>query len=189
MQFKRLVQNMTDAEFLQIYQELDCRAQDRKTDLSEKCLKYILDHLDQKAENLVDLGCGQGFFLQQTALYTNKALTEYGLDLITAPRYKESFQYIKGDLNNLPFSDNSIDIVTCFHTLEHLRDYQEALNEIKRIARKQVIIVVPRQHYFFYSLDLHLHFFPAKTDLTHCIDIEDYTCDDIQGDWVYIGYL
>ena len=189
MRFKTLVKDMTETEIREVYQELDCRAKDRATDLNEECLRHIISRLDQEAETLVDLGCGRGFFLQEADLQVNRSLRKYGLDLTDSPHGLASFHYINGDLRTLPFADHSVDIVTCFHTLEHLRDLHEALSEIKRIARKQVIIVVPRQRYFYYSLDLHLHFFPAVTDLTSCIDFEDYTCEEVQGDWVYIGRL
>ena len=35
----------------------------------------------------------------------------------------------------LPFADNSFDLVTCTETLEHVRDVQLALSEIRRVLR------------------------------------------------------
>jgi ubiquinone/menaquinone biosynthesis C-methylase UbiE len=35
----------------------------------------------------------------------------------------------------LPFADNEFDLVTCIETLEHVRDVQLALSEIRRVLR------------------------------------------------------
>ena len=65
----------------------------------------------------------------------------------------------------LPFRDKSFDVVTCFHTLEHTRDLPRAIAELRRVARRQLIVIVPRQRRFHYTLDLHLQFFETPEAL------------------------
>jgi SAM-dependent methyltransferase len=50
---------------------------------------------------------------------------------------------IVADVQHLPFRDYVFNVVTCFHTLEHLHNPQVALDELVRVSRKVVHIKVP----------------------------------------------
>jgi len=188
MEFKDLALAMSEAELRRVYRELDCRAKDRDTDLSSASLQYIFDHLHPEGRSIADVGCGQGYFLDRVSQRCGAALAKYGIDVIDLPRHGEGFTYLNAESTALPLADRAVDIVTCFHTLEHLRDPIAALAEIKRIAAKQVIIMVPRQRYYHYTLDLHLHFFPTAASLSSLVGLADFSCVEVAGDWVYIGY-
>jgi ubiquinone/menaquinone biosynthesis C-methylase UbiE len=56
--------------------------------------------------------------------------------------------YLQGDVEKLPFADNAFDVVTCFHTLEHVRRLSTALSESARIAKKQLFLIIPQQRFF-----------------------------------------
>lgn len=43
---------------------------------------------------------------------------------------------VKADLLNLPFDDESFDVVFCNHVLEHIEDDQKAMSELYRVMRK-----------------------------------------------------
>lgn len=43
---------------------------------------------------------------------------------------------IKADLCNLPFNDNTFDLILCNHVLEHINDHVMALKEIYRVLKK-----------------------------------------------------
>ena len=49
--------------------------------------------------------------------------------------------------------------ITCFHTLEHVRRLDTALSELRRVRKKQLFLIVPRQRFFRFTLDLRIHFF------------------------------
>ena len=70
----------------------------------------------------------------------------------------KTFNYSTQNIKNLKFKDSFFDTVICCHTIEHIPDINSAVNELKRIAKKEIIIVVPKQRFYFYTLDLHLHF-------------------------------
>lgn len=55
---------------------------------------------------------------------------------------------VKADICNLPFQDNSFDIVFCNHVLEHITDDTKALQEIYRILKPKAwaILQVPIQY-------------------------------------------
>lgn len=54
----------------------------------------------------------------------------------------------KGDIYNLPYKDNSFDLVLSAEVLEHLENPDEALDELKRVSKKYVILSVPDEPLF-----------------------------------------
>ena len=186
MDFKKRAYTMTDEEYARYYVELDCRATDRRTDLNERSMALMLKSMAPGAATLLDVGCGRGFWLQRLQRETQLRLT--GCDIFeTSPI--PGFDYRKGRVEKLPFPDRSFDIVTCTHTLEHVRNLDTAVAELKRVARQQLIVATPKQRHFYYTLDLHLQFFPRAEDLTHRIGLNSFDCRECHGDWVYVGSL
>lgn len=184
MDFKDIAYELTEEEFTNVYKNLDCRASDRPTDLNTESINYMIRNLHPEAKTLLDVGCGRGHWLQTLAKRTKLKLT--GCDLKT-PKPDQRITYVQGSINKLPFPDNSFDIVTCHHTIEHLRDLPTAIAELKRIARKQLIIATPCQRCYFYTLDLHLQFFPIASTLSNAIGMKHFQLKEIHGDWVFIG--
>ena len=43
---------------------------------------------------------------------------------------------VRADIKNLPFNDNSFDVVLCNHVLEHIDDDHQALKELYRVLKK-----------------------------------------------------
>lgn len=184
MNFKEDVFYMTEQEYANLYETIVNRAKDRPTDMNDACIEYMIQHADKKSETLLDVGSGRGYFLNVLADRTPYKLT--GVDMSdNIPGLKAN--YVQGFIEKLPFPDKSFDIVTCTHTIEHIINLKQALDELKRVARKQVIIVTPRQKYNFYTLDLHVNFFPTKEMLNREIGLKNFECVNMQGDWVYIG--
>lgn len=75
---------------------------------------------------LLDVGCGKGRYVE----WAKKAGIEAeGLDIASG-------YGINGDVCDMPFDDNSFDVVTAFDVLEHLRegDLHRGLLEMARVA-------------------------------------------------------
>lgn len=182
LDFKKLAWKMSEEEFLQVYRELDCRATDRPTDLNSKSIRRMLSVLDPLATNLLDVACGRGEWLR--IVQKEKGLNVTGCDVFEKPM-ASGYEYKQGVIEALPFPDKSFDVVTCNHTIEHLRVPEKAILELKRVARKQLIIVTPKQRYFYYTLDLHLNFFPLKEDLLRMMKMEKAEVVNCGGDWCF----
>ncbi len=56
------------------------------------------------------------------------------LDYISADLYSPIVD-VKADLLDLPFEDNSFDVVFCNHVLEHIIDDQKAMSELYRVMK------------------------------------------------------
>ena len=52
-------------------------------------------------------------------------------------------QFHPADLENLPFRDESFEMVVSSHVLEHLPDFKRGLSEIRRVTRRYAVIALP----------------------------------------------
>lgn len=103
---------------------------------------------------VLDVGCGRGRHLH--AFMERDGVTAVGVDLnlddLTASREGlvafggERALVARADALRLPFADGAFDLVVCSEVLEHLPDYQTALDEIDRVTRPggAVAVSVPR---------------------------------------------
>ncbi len=70
---------------------------------------------------------------EQTFLDKFKKISN--LDYVTAD-LESPIADVKMDIRDMPFDDNSFDILFCNHVLEHIDDEQKAISEIRRVLKK-----------------------------------------------------
>jgi SAM-dependent methyltransferase len=187
MRFKEVVHSMSEQEFTAFYETLKCRANIRPTDCSEASLEWVLQRIDvRKNKTLLDVGCGRGYCIVK---FLGLGLDVTGCDIYTTPAAGSVANYVQGNVENLPFSDRSFDVVTCFHTLEHVRRLGAALQELKRVTRNQLFLIVPQQRFFRFTLDLHIHFFYSPIYFQSLVDCPRSECAQVGGDIVYCAYI
>lgn len=119
--------------------------------MKDKELYQIISGKLDGAENILDIGCGEGGLCNYLAKNTKKKIT--GLDVSgngfkkaksTADLNKtsESVVCIKGDAHSMPyFEDGEFDAVTIVYTLHHINQPEIALSETKRILKLKGNIV------------------------------------------------
>lgn len=185
MQFKSKVYGYTPEEYATFYNNLNTISRNRTTDMNQACVDFILNNIDPSSENLIDIGCGSGYFLRKVSL-NNPGILLSGFD-IKEPSGNETYDYYIGNIEQLPFEDNSFDVVVCCHTIEHLLKLDHCIKELVRITKKQLFIVTPCQRFFYYTLDEHVNFFPYAEKLTSILPFDTFECKKLQGDWVYMG--
>jgi ubiquinone/menaquinone biosynthesis C-methylase UbiE len=88
------------------------------------------------AERALDLGCGDGRLTTsiEAAHLTAADVSEVALDRARARLPDAEIVLVEPD-RPLPFADNEFDLVLCAETLEHVRDVQLTLSEIRRVLR------------------------------------------------------
>jgi 2-polyprenyl-3-methyl-5-hydroxy-6-metoxy-1,4-benzoquinol methylase len=97
---------------------------------------------DFAGREILDIGCSTGAYVQRLRAMGYSA---YGCDLLINSAWRESSTefFTVSDSINLPFADSSFDTCIAFEVLEHLEQVDQALSEIHRVCRKNIILTVP----------------------------------------------
>ena len=146
---------------------------------------------------ILDIGGGAGILINRITTYIesrfNLKVSKFIADLSPAMLkiQRDNNPDLKGGINcdiiQLPIFSKTIDIVFCIDVLEHVPDYEKALNEIRRISHYAVFKVPLEDNMYMNLLNLvtnnsqrrnsiesvgHLHFvnyFKLKKEInTHC---------------------
>ena len=97
---------------------------------------------------------------------------------------------MKKNIENLNGFKKKYDTVICSHVLEHVLDINLAYTNLKKICKKRVIIVVPRERPYEYTFNGHIHFFPYKWSLINTIRPKNkFLIKDLDRDFLYIEDL
>jgi len=93
-------------------------------------------------KSILDVGCGVG--VDGIGYRPYSQITYQGVDRTQAlVDYCRSHDIpaVQGDVENLPFDDDGFDVVYTRHTLEHLAYYEEAILELIRVAKREVLVI------------------------------------------------
>lgn len=161
----------------------------------KKMFKGIVDKLDKKLDEIeyaemrrvfknyaiknnkpliVDVGSGLSdaaeFFsnLYPLALITCVDINDTLVDLAL----EKGFEAVNANITQIPYSDDTFDIVHCSHVIEHLGypDVVHALDELIRITKKNGIIIIRSplliNHRFYNDID-HVRPYPPNAVLNY----------------------
>ena len=187
MDFKSKAYTMSDDEYAAFYGSLgNSVSRKRTTDLNDASVQFLIKKIQScNGESFLDVGAGNGYLIEKVK-NTGKFGRVAGVDVAPSKINLVSYESFTGALPNLPFADHEFDVVTCTHVMEHLLDPLAAAKELVRVARNLVLVVVPRQRYYFYTLDEHLNFYPEVEPLVRLF----YPCAVssflLDGDWLIV---
>ena len=102
-------------------------------------------------ESVLDVGCGEGVLTHQWA----EALGEkriVGIDLDDeklkaewATRQRPNLEYRTMLAEHMPFADGEFDMACAIEVLEHVPDPAHTVAEMARVARRHLLVSVPRE--------------------------------------------
>jgi 2-polyprenyl-3-methyl-5-hydroxy-6-metoxy-1,4-benzoquinol methylase len=152
--------------------------------------------------NLIDLGCGDGVWLNRLSELGIKNLQLTGLDYnelrINRARtiLKSNIKLITSDIQKL--GDEKFDIVLLNHVIEHIQEDEALLNKIRTILRKDGILILGtpnegnylmqrrnRKYGIFLTTD-HVHFYTEK-EISNKISNASFKIMKTYRDPLYIG--
>ena len=107
---------------------------------------HVLDRAEiGPSKHVLDCGCGAGRFARMAA---DRGASVSGIDAseelieIAAEGLPES-DFRAGDIEALPWEDDSFDVVTGFSAFQFADDKVRALSEAARVSRGAVVVVIP----------------------------------------------
>jgi len=91
-------------------------------------------------DRVLELGCADGRIIDRI-----KGDYKIGIDFVIKPLKKVTTKVYASNISDLPFDDNSFDVVISTEVLEHLdaKTFQKALKEMNRVSSKYIVISVP----------------------------------------------
>jgi 2-polyprenyl-3-methyl-5-hydroxy-6-metoxy-1,4-benzoquinol methylase len=110
------------------------------------------DLLTQAApESLLDVGCGEGVLTRRWAEQLQPRpvvgidLADPKLEQHWRARERPNLRFVAGRAEGLPFADHEFDLVAAIEALEHVPAVDRTLAEMVRVARRHLLVSVPRE--------------------------------------------
>jgi ubiquinone/menaquinone biosynthesis C-methylase UbiE len=181
LDFKQRAFHLSDREIAEAYDRLaQGGARFRDTDTTPAQLDAIVNAARGR---ILEVGCGNGAIAERLRGSHDVVAVDVTPTSALETRMRASCTVALAGLPDLPFKDKAFDTVVCSHTLEHIPDLWRAVAELRRVA-KRVIVVVPCQRYYRYTVDYHLHFFPSAGPLERLLGGH---AELIDGDWFVVA--
>lgn len=108
-------------------------------------LERILGEVTDSPARILDVGCGTGANLLLLSKYGDAEGVDISDDALAFCRERGLQKVKKGAAEELPYADESFDLVSALDVVEHLDDDLAALKEMKRVLRPggRVFLFVP----------------------------------------------
>ncbi|RTY95913.1 class I SAM-dependent methyltransferase [Flavobacterium sp. GT3R68] len=115
----------------------------REKIISNYIKKLISQKKLQKQDlKILNVGCGTGRSSEYLATFGHVVSIEYDQFCCEFASEKTGLEIINGSITELPFADNSFDLVCAFDVIEHVEDDQLAVSEMNRVARDNGILFI-----------------------------------------------
>jgi 2-polyprenyl-3-methyl-5-hydroxy-6-metoxy-1,4-benzoquinol methylase len=100
--------------------------------------RYVRD------ESVLDVGCGTAYGCDILANSGARYVTGIDIALPALQHGKTRFAatLVCGEISSLPFRSCAFDVVTCFEVIEHVREQESLLREMKRVLKPGGILLV-----------------------------------------------
>jgi ubiquinone/menaquinone biosynthesis C-methylase UbiE len=168
---------------------------------------YYVDFESLRGKDVLDVGFGSGFsvqlFAEAGAHVTGVDLTPWAVETTRArlQAFGLEADVDEGDAEQLPFADESFDLVFAWGVIHHSSDMDKALRELVRVCRSggTVVIMVYNRHslfYVFYRLfqrflplarRLGLHFEGARAGDTEGLIARHFTPEELRARLEAVG--
>jgi O-antigen biosynthesis protein len=115
-------------------------------------------------KNVLDAGCGVGYGTRILAAAGAQAVvgvdrSEEAIDVARRSSENGAVDFRVADLKKLPFDDGAFDAAVCFEVIEHIDDRITVLHELKRVLRRDGLLIVssPNRKVYLPGNPHHVH--------------------------------
>jgi hypothetical protein len=115
--------------------------------------RYVADQVKDGIGTLLDVGCRDAIL----STYIAPSIQYTGVDLMPGPKVTRVCNIEEG----LPFDDATFDAVAALDLLEHTDDIWHSFDELVRVARTKVFVVLPNLFWWRHRI---AHMFGRETD-------------------------
>lgn len=116
---------------------------------------FVINQLNLKNNTVLDIASGEGYGSKILSLHAKNVI---GVDISSEAvehancKYKSNnLSFIQGSATEIPLEDMSVDVVVSFETIEHHDKHVEMINEIKRVLKKDGILIISSPDKYHYS--------------------------------------
>jgi SAM-dependent methyltransferase len=110
---------------------------------SPECVGLIQQFLGPPPLSVLDVGCGVGAYAHPLRGLGYDWMGTEIKDSDCAALAAQNLPHRKSDGNRLPFDDASFDAAIAIEVLEHIQDAPAFLMEMRRVAKKRILLSVP----------------------------------------------
>ncbi|MCX6799863.1 MAG: class I SAM-dependent methyltransferase [Candidatus Falkowbacteria bacterium] len=114
---------------------------------SEHVVRYQFASRFVQSKVVLDIACGSGYGSQILALagaaqVIGVDIDKQAIDLANSKNQSKNINYINSDATKLNLGNESIDVIVSFETIEHLKNPEEYLKELKRVLKVDGIALI-----------------------------------------------
>jgi ubiquinone/menaquinone biosynthesis C-methylase UbiE len=183
--FKDKAFYLSRAEYAAFYQGLQSKVDQGITDLTPASFDAVVSEV--VGARVLDVACGVG---ELASALVSRGHDVVGCDVAVSAGRRgtdTAVQWCDANIEELPFRDGAFDTVVSTHTLEHVQHLSAAIAELRRVASKRLVIVVPRQRPYRVTFNPHIQFFPYSFSWLAWTGTEqEHRLDLVGGDWLYV---
>lgn len=113
---------------------------------AEHLHRYAIALQFSQGRTVLDIASGEGYGAN---LLASQAAFVHGVDMSSeavahaAHKYRrENLRFLQGSATAIPLQDASVDLVVSFETIEHLREHDEMMAEIRRVLRPNGTLII-----------------------------------------------
>jgi SAM-dependent methyltransferase len=108
---------------------------------------------------VLDAGCGSGRTLLELVDYGRVRGVELDPEVAAVARDRGLGEVVQGRLEELPWPQDSFDLITCLDVIEHTPDDRQTLAELYRVCRPGgfLLVTVPAHQFLWSAHDVYNH--------------------------------
>lgn len=116
--------------------------------------RYLYASLFVKDKKILDIACGEGY---GSHMLSTNAANVTGVDIdnkviaYAQNKYKSpKIRFKQGSVTAMPIEDNSMDVIVCFETIEHVTQQDLVIRECRRVLKEDGLLIMstPNVHFF-----------------------------------------